>query len=87
MPLSVLRIQLGAEGPRSVMVAVFLPLVKGKAGDFSQRVRKRRVRPDGVADESAIYLWEHEGIGETCCWRAVASDMAEFITRYYKGVI
>ena len=46
-----------------------------------------RVRPDGVADESAIYLWENEGIDETCCWRAVASDMAEFITRYYKGVI
>lgn len=46
-----------------------------------------RVRNDGVADESVIYIWEHEMIDEKCCWRAVASNMAEFITRYYKGEI
>lgn len=46
-----------------------------------------RVGNDGVADESVIYIWEHENIDEKCCWRAVASNMAEFITRYYEGEI
>ena len=46
-----------------------------------------RVRPDGTVDETAIYIWEHELIGETCCWRPVARDLAEFITRYYSDEI
>lgn len=45
-----------------------------------------RVRPDGTPDETAIYLWEHEGLGEKC-WKKVAANMTEFITRYYKGEI
>ena len=46
-----------------------------------------RVQPDGIVDETTIYVWEHEEIGEGCCWRAVASSMTEFITRYYQGEI
>ena len=46
-----------------------------------------RVAPDGVPDETAIYIWEHEEIGETCCWRKVAANMTEFITRYYQNEI
>lgn len=46
-----------------------------------------RVQPDGIVDETTIYVWEHEEIGEGCCWRAVASGMTEFITRYYQGEI
>lgn len=46
-----------------------------------------RVSSDGVPDETVIYIWEHEKIDEKCCWRAVASNMAEFITRYYEDEI
>lgn len=46
-----------------------------------------RVRPDGTTDESAIYIWEHEELAEPCCWKVVASSMAEFLTRYYKDEI
>lgn len=46
-----------------------------------------RVRPDEIVDETTIYIWEHEELGEKCCWRAVASSMEEFITRYYKSEI
>ncbi len=42
---------------------------------------------DGVPDETAIYMWKHEEIGEGRCWHKVASNMAEFIKRYYKGKI
>ena len=46
-----------------------------------------RVQPDGIVGETTIYVWWHEEIGEGCCWRAVASGMTEFITRYYQGEI
>lgn len=46
-----------------------------------------RVSPEGIPDESVIYIWEHEDMGEKCCWRAVASNMSELITRYYNGEI
>lgn len=42
---------------------------------------------DDMPDETAIYIWNHEEIGEECCWHKVASNMAEFITRYCKGKI
>lgn len=45
-----------------------------------------RVGENGIADESAIYIWEHEYLGEKC-WRRVAGGMEEFITRYYGGEI
>lgn len=41
----------------------------------------------GMPDETAIYIWNHEEIGEECCWHKVASNMAQFIKRYYKGKI
>ena len=46
-----------------------------------------RVCPNESVDETAIYIWEHEELGEKCCWRFVASGLAEFITRYYKNEI
>ncbi len=41
------------------------------------------ILPDGTADSTAIYLWEHE-TNET---HKVASDMAELIRRYYNNEI
>lgn len=38
---------------------------------------------DGVLDESAIYIWEHEEY----CWKQVATNMTELITRYYSDEI
>lgn len=38
---------------------------------------------DGVLDETAIYIWEHEEY----CWKQVATNMAELITRYYNAEI
>lgn len=46
-----------------------------------------RVQQNGIPDESNIYIWEHEEIGKECCWRKVASNIAEFITRYYHDEI
>lgn len=46
-----------------------------------------RVSPDGIADETVIYIWEHEYIGEACCWKPVASHLKELITRYYHDEI
>ena len=45
-----------------------------------------RVNEDGIPDEAAIYIWEHEFLGEKC-WKKVAGNMAEFINRYYNGEI
>lgn len=45
-----------------------------------------RVDEDGIADESAIYIWEHEYLGEKC-WKKVAGSMSEFIRRYYNDEI
>ena len=45
-----------------------------------------RVDQSGIADESTIYIWEHEYLGEKC-WKPVASHMAELITRYYNSEI
>lgn len=45
-----------------------------------------RVGEDGIADESAIYIWEHEYLGEKC-WKKVAGSMSDFIRRYYNGEI
>lgn len=38
---------------------------------------------DGVIDETAIYIWEHEEY----CYKQVASNMLEFITQYYNNEI
>lgn len=46
-----------------------------------------RLGIDGTPEKNAVYIWEHENIGEKCCWRKVADNMAEFITRYYSGEI
>lgn len=45
------------------------------------------VSENGIPNENSIYIWEHEEIGEKCCWRLVATNMVEFITRYYKDEI
>lgn len=45
-----------------------------------------RVDADGKPDETAIYIWEHEDLGEKC-WKKVAGSMTEFITRYYNSEI
>lgn len=46
-----------------------------------------RVSEDGTVNEDAIYIWEHEYIGDECCWRKVADSLAECITRYYQNEI
>lgn len=46
-----------------------------------------RVGIHGIPEENAIYIWEHEEIGQACNWRMVAENMAEFITRYYQNEI
>lgn len=43
-----------------------------------------RVGTDGVPEEGAIYIWEHE---EMCYERKVAVNMSELITRYYNSEI
>ena len=43
-----------------------------------------RVGTDGVPDENAIYMWEHE---EMRYDRKVAASMSELITRYYNDEI
>ena len=45
-----------------------------------------RVNKNGIPDETSIYIWEHESLGEEC-WRKVAGNMTEFITKYYQGRI
>lgn len=42
-----------------------------------------RSDPDGIIDETAIYIWMHEEY----CWKQVATNMVEFITRYYNDEI
>ena len=46
-----------------------------------------RVGPNGSVCGTAIYIWKHEEIGEKCCWKEVAGNLCEFITRYYSGEI
>ena len=46
-----------------------------------------RVSEDGTVNENAIYIWEHEYIGDECCWKKVADSLAECITRYYHDEI
>lgn len=46
-----------------------------------------RVTPDGIPDETTIYIWEHEYLGDPCCWKPVANNLREFITRYYHNEI
>lgn len=46
-----------------------------------------RVCEDGTVDENAIYIWEHEDIGEECCWKKVADSLTACITRYYQNEI
>lgn len=41
-----------------------------------------RVCPTGVVDESIIYIWEHEYIGDSCCWKPVANSIKELIAKY-----
>lgn len=46
-----------------------------------------RISKEGIADESAIYIWNHEDIAEECCWSKVADSLAECIVRYYHDEI
>lgn len=46
-----------------------------------------RVTPDGIVDDSTIYIWEHERLGESCCWEPVAHNIKELIERYYNDEI
>lgn len=46
-----------------------------------------RIRPEGIADDSTIYFWSHEDLGEDCCWKEAASGMTEFLTRFYQDEI
>lgn len=46
-----------------------------------------RVTPEGKVESTDIYIWEHEEIGESCCWKKVANDLKHFITRYYHDEI
>ena len=46
-----------------------------------------RLSPEGVPDETAIFYWNHEEIGEPCCWKPVAKNITEFLTRYYRNEI
>lgn len=45
-----------------------------------------RFSPDAVPEDT-LYLWEHESIGESCCWKPVARTLEELITRYYHNEI
>ncbi len=38
---------------------------------------------DGILDETAIYIWQHEDY----CYKQVAINMKELITRYYNNEI
>lgn len=46
-----------------------------------------RVSEDGIPEENAIYLWEHESIGDDCCWKRVADSLEDCIKRYYNNEI
>lgn len=46
-----------------------------------------RVSQDQIVDDSTIYIWEHEDLGESCCWKPVASGMVDFLTKYYHSEI
>lgn len=46
-----------------------------------------RVTPDRIVDDSTIYIWEHERLGESCCWEPVAHNIKELIERYYNDEI
>lgn len=46
-----------------------------------------RILEDGTPEENAIYLWDHECIGDECCWRKVADNLEECIVRYYNSEI
>lgn len=52
---------------------------KNGCGDFFGY----RVGADGLPDGTAVYVWEHEKIGEARCYRPVADNIADFIVRYY----
>lgn len=38
---------------------------------------------EGIIDENAIYIWQHEDY----CWKQAAANMAELIARYYNDEI
>lgn len=46
-----------------------------------------RICEDGTADPGTVYIWNHEDIGEECCWKKVADSLKECIVRYYDGEI
>ena len=46
-----------------------------------------RVGPNGTVEGTTVYIWEHEEIGEKCCWKEVAGNLSEFITKYYNDEI
>lgn len=46
-----------------------------------------RADTSGTLDDSTIYYWNHEDLGEDCCWKMAASSVAELLTRYYHDEI
>lgn len=46
-----------------------------------------RVSENGTPEEGAIYLWDHEYLGEPCCWKKVAESLADCIAKYYRSEI
>lgn len=46
-----------------------------------------RVESDGTVKSTTVYLWEHENLTEECCWRKVAANLADMLTRYYHDEI
>lgn len=46
-----------------------------------------RVTPEGETLPSPICLWEHENLGDDCCWQPVADSLTDCIVRYYQNEI
>lgn len=64
-------------------VGSFLFFASNGCGDYYGY----RLAPDGVFAPDVLYRWEHEDIGEDCCWRPVANSLPELIARYYSDEI
>lgn len=61
----------------------FIFFAKNGCGDYYGY----RVGPNGTVEGPTVYIWEHEKIGEKCCWKEVAANLSEFITKYYNDEI
>lgn len=61
----------------------FLLFAQNGCGDYYGY----QIKNDGTVDQTAIYMWNHEEIGEETCYHKVASNLTEFIKLYYKDKI